>query len=127
MSRRTPFLLIVEPDNSVDLPYRYFSEWYAPVAMRRVTSIDVARSILDEKLPTMVLLSTSYSAHKTLRFLETLKLKMNMEVVPLVYVVNWSVRIQHILGTSWGDKVGILNTLSSQEEVRVVTRNLLQG
>src|SRR5689334_7660665 len=110
-------ILIVEPNPQFDRPYFYLDQLFPqqPI-ITRVASIREALTALDSTF-NIVFLSSGFSPSQSLQFLETLKNTTETHLPSLVFVVDWSQRIHRVLGTTWASQVGILHSLSSQEEV----------
>lgn len=111
---KLPFALIIEPNDSVIKPYSYLDEIYE---YERCTSVEKGLSIMASKYPDILFLSASFSLSKSLKVLESLKHKSAYGLIPLILVVDLSNRLSGIPGTEWGDKIGILSTLSSSKEL----------
>jgi DNA-binding response OmpR family regulator len=118
--------LIIEPNTELTHPYTWLDQVYSKnYTFSRCSRLDVAKSELAKNTPSAVFLSTNFSPLKTLHFLEEFKTQFSSQVVPLIFVVDWSQRIHRLLGTGWAGKVGILHSLSSEEEVSATMKRLL--
>ncbi len=118
-------MLIIEPNTQLTLPYHYVSDLSSEKhTVLRVSTLEQAIIKLDSHQPKVVFLSTSFDPNQALEFLEKLKEYSSTGIIPLIFVVDWSQRVQTLLGTSWGDAVGILHSLSSQEEVAATLKRL---
>lgn len=109
-----PYALIIEPNDTVNIPYSHLDEKYE---YDRCASIEKGMSLMASKHPDILFLSASFSVSKSLKVLEALKHKSSYGLIPLVLVVDLSNRLSSVPGTEWGNKIGILTTLSSAKEV----------
>ncbi len=109
-------VLIVEPNQSLTIPYMYLPNTYT---LTCVSSIRRARNELAHTVPDLVFLSTSFRPAQTLSFLEELKKvsQSKTRIIPIVFVIDLSQRVSYVLGTTWAGKVGFANSQSSAEEL----------
>ena len=108
-----PYAIIIEPNESLHKPYSFMKDAYES---DRCASIESGLSLLAKRSPDIVFLSSSYSISKMLKILEAIKHKSHLTLIPLVIVVDLSNRINNIPGTSWGNKIGIVTSISSVKE-----------
>jgi PleD family two-component response regulator len=71
-----------------------------------------------------VIMSTQLSPHKQLELLEIVKTKCRERIIPVIYLIDLQNRLTTILGTSWGDTLGIFHSLSSEAEVASTLKRL---
>jgi len=73
-----------------------------------------------------VSVSTSYTPGELFERINLMAEQMRREkrLVPLIYAVNWVTPFPTLLGTHWGQKVGILHSLSSEAEVTATLQRL---
>ena len=110
-------VLIVEPNRELAIPYMYLPIFFKITC---VPSIQKAIEILHKTPPNLVFLSASFSATKSLQFLETLKRISAETIIPLIFVVDWSQRITRVLGTTWGGRIGLSHSLASADELHAL-------
>lgn len=113
-STHLPYVLIIEPNDALNIPYSYFLSKFE---YDRCTSIEKGLQYMAHKYPDILFLSASFSLSKSLKALESLKQKSNLTLIPLILVVDFSNRLNTIPGTTWGDKIGVITSLSSSQEV----------
>ena len=107
------FALIIEPNDSLLVPYAHVHKNFIT---ERQSSIQSALAILAQKHPDIVFISASYSISKIIDILDAVKNKSIETLIPVVFVVDLSHKISHIPGTSWGNKLAILSSISSVSE-----------
>ncbi len=116
-----PLALIIEPNQSLQSPYSYIDSF----EIQRCASVQNGLLHLSKTYPDIVFLSTSFSMTKTLSVLDALKNTSSLYLVPLVLVVDLTNSISHIPGTSWGDKLGILTSISNNDEFNSTLNRIL--
>ncbi len=114
-------ILIIEPDNKLLKPYDHFKS----SNLCRIASIEQGIKYLSDSTPDIVFISTSFSIHKTLHFLDTLKNASMSGLIPLVFVINLSEKISYVPGTTWAGKIGIIHSLSSAKEINSTIQRVL--
>jgi len=116
-------ILIVEPNKNLIVPYSYLPGSFKFV---RVYSTQLGLRELTKITPDMVFLSGSFSASKTVRFLEALKNSSRSDLIPLIIVVDLSHRLNFVPGTSWGGKIAIIDSFISKKEFRSTISRVLR-
>lgn len=116
--------LIIEPSRTISQPYNHIPASYD---ITRVTTLKTAFEQLLDNMPSLVFLSASFSTHKTLDFMNELKMTSRIKLIPLLMVVDLTNRINIIPGTFWGSKFGIVHSLSSKQEVESTLLRVLQN
>jgi PleD family two-component response regulator len=112
-------LLIIEPNDSLVLPYGYISELYPNIdKMKRVSSTVKALDYLSEQTPDLVMLSASFSYVEQLEVLEKVKNLSKAKLIPVIIVVDFSQPLNSVLGTSWGGKMGLICSTCNRLEAR---------
>ncbi len=111
-------ILIVDPDSKLEQPYVWFEQVVPESSVTHLPTIELALDKLPTVNPDIVCISASFSAAKTVQLLEAIKQATTTHIIPVCFVVNWQQRLSTIPGTTWGNKVGLLHTLSSADEVR---------
>lgn len=99
-------VLIVEPNTGLKTPYSFIEGVWD---IRRIASIDGAIEATLAKPPELVLLSASFDPSQTVKFLETLREVSVFRIIPLLVIVDLSCRISNVLGTSWGDRIAVID------------------
>ncbi len=107
------YTLIIEPHENLTQPYSFLDSSYPT---HRVVTLENAMRSMTHKHPDLVLLSASFSIAKSIHFLEMLKHISDTTLIPLLYVVDLSCHVSQIPGTTWGNKLGIVSTLSNKSE-----------
>ncbi len=115
-------VLIIEPNELLSVPYMYLPTTYT---LTCVPTIRRAQNVLDEMIPDMVFLSSSFPPDESLQFLEYLKKKSTAKIIPLIFVVDLSRQISHVLGTTWAGKLGLTHSLTSAEELTSTLHRVL--
>ena len=109
--------LIIEPNKELAVPYMYLPPIYT---VSWVTSPERAAAELEDYTPSLVFLSTSFDPKENLTFLEKYKEIFLYKIIPLIFVVDWSNKVNTILGTTWGQKIAIAHSLTSQGEMNAL-------
>lgn len=117
----TPKILAVEPSN-LSIPYLYLSEHYT---LRRVTTITAAVHTLSATPPDLVLISSAFTLHESVRLLEILKEHSVKKLIPVIFVVDFRHRIIMLPGTSWAGQLGLLHGYASDQEIQATITRLL--
>lgn len=115
-------VLIIEPNIFLTKPYHYLPNTYT---LTRISDIRRAQIELKKSLPDLILLSASYPPKNSLRYLELIKKSMGERIIPILYVVDFSAKVSSILGTTWGGKVNILSSQTTQKEFFTAMRKIL--
>ncbi len=118
-------ILIIEPNANLASPYQFLNQ--NSYQLTKAASLELALSQLKNKLPNLIALSTSFSANKTLYFLESVKNLCTKQLIPLVFVVDLNQPVSQILGTHWADKLAILHSASSKQETLASVERLLSA
>lgn len=111
-----------EPNSQLQVPYMYFPPSYHFHTNRSLVIPQFSHS----PFPDLVTVSGSFTPEQLVDFLWQLKALCVQKIVPLIFVIDWLKPLTQIPGTTWGDTVGLLHSLSSPAEVtatlsRVVT------
>lgn len=109
-----PFAIIIEPNDSLNVPYSYLEDI---CTYERCSSIESGLRLMSQKYPDLVFLSASFSLAKSVQILDALKNKSATTLVPIIIVVDFSSRASNVPGTTWGNKIGIVSSLSSVNEL----------
>jgi PleD family two-component response regulator len=120
-------ILIAEPNQELKIPYNLVEKILSKKAIyTRVVSLNKAVKHLKKTPPHLFFLSTQFPLEEMLRFLDTVKNHFTTDIIPIIFVVDWGQRLHQLPGTSWGGKVGIVHSLTSQEELAATLRRLLR-
>ncbi|MEN8253372.1 MAG: hypothetical protein ABFQ62_03290 [Patescibacteria group bacterium] len=114
--------LVIEPNKDLIAPYLHLSKTYT---ITRVDSLQTAFECLLDSPPKLVLLSVSYPKIDLVDFLIELKCISRYELIPLIFVLDFSEHLNFIPGTSWGGQLGLLHNLSSRREVNATLHRIL--
>jgi DNA-binding response OmpR family regulator len=114
-------ILIIEPNTKLHNPYALLSQSHN---IERVTSPELGLKYMSQQLPELVLLSTSPSITKILSFLESLKNASHQKLIPLMFVIDLSYKLSTIPGTTWGNKLGVITSISSENELNSTIRRI---
>ena len=112
-------ILIVEPKPDLAEVYRFLPQ---DGSIIHTTSTQRATRYLQDKIPSLVILSASYSPVQIFHLLETLKesSSSNKYLIPLIFSIDLEHKTNFIPGTYWAKKLGIINSLSSKKEVELI-------
>lgn len=112
-------ILIIEPKPDLAAVYSYLPQDTMPL---HVMSTQRATQYLSDQTPDLVIISASYSPVKIFHLLETLKERSSksMHLIPLVLSIDLDHKNSFVPGTYWGQKLGIINSLSSKAEVQLI-------
>ena len=114
---------IVEPNKKLITPYNYLTSLYS---ISRVSTIDQALLKLTKINPGIIFLSASFSASKSVRFLESLNNFSEGSLIPVVIVVDLSNRINFVPGTTWGGKIAVIDSCASKRELTSTLDRILK-
>jgi DNA-binding response OmpR family regulator len=118
-------LLIVDPSTELRSPYSTLFSLLSPsIQVIHVQNIAAATEHLQANPPDLILISSQFSEESILNFLENAKASFTTRIAALMYTVDWSYRLHHLLGTSWAGSVGILHSLSSAPEILATLQRL---
>ncbi len=101
----TSTILILEPNSKLKSPYQHLASHYQ---LQRLPTIEAGLKQIAQQTPALIILSASYSASKTVYFLESLKNLQHYQLIPILIVVDLNQPVSQILGTSWGDQLAVL-------------------
>ena len=112
-------ILIIEPKPDLAEPYSFLPQ---DTNTLHLTSTQQATQYLHNKTPDLVIISASYSPPQIFHLLSTLKecSSSSMYLIPLIFYIDLGHKTSFIPGTFWGNKLGIINSLSSPKEVELV-------
>jgi hypothetical protein len=112
-------ILIIEPKPDLADVYSFLPQDSHPI---HITSTQQATQYLQDKTPSLVIISTSYSPVQIFHLLEALKecSSSSLHLIPLVFSIDLEHKTSFIPGTYWGQKLGIINSLSSKKEVTLI-------
>ncbi len=118
-----PAILIVEPNVDLEKPYIFLDPKIFQVT--RVSNVLIASEELQKQDFNLVFLSCSFSNKKILSFLESLKLASKKQILPLILVVDLHQPYSIVPGLKWDQKIAVLSSASTTEELQSVLRRLL--
>lgn len=120
--RQLDTTLVVDPQPTLADPYQFVPTTHTV----HVTSTAQAAQYLVDQLPDLVMVSASFSPAMMLEFLGKLKQAAadHQGLPPLIVMVNLKNRLNFVPGTTWANKLGLLNSLSSQAEVELVVNRV---
>jgi len=112
-------ILIVKPKPDLAEVYRFLPQ---DGSIIHITSTQRAIQYLQDKIPSLVILSASYSPVQIFHLLETLKesSSSNKYLIPLIFSIDLEHKTNFIPGIYWAKKLGIINSLSSKKEVELI-------
>lgn len=112
-----------EPNLKLSIPYLHLPATYH---LQTESTLSVT-AFSPSTLPDLIMLSSSFSPEDTVDFLWQLKNISSAQIVPLIFVVDWSQSLSQVPGTTWGNKIGLLHSLSSQNEVQTTLERLMSS
>lgn len=118
-----PTILIVEPNLNLQKPYVFLDSKNFKIT--RVSDILIASNELQKQDFNLVFLSCSFSNKKMLNFLESVKLASKNQIIPLLLVVDLSQPYSIVPGLNWDQKIAMLSSQSSAEELATILHHLL--
>lgn len=109
-------ILIVDPKITLGKPYNLLP---TTATTLHVTSTAQAAQYLRTDEHQLVIISASFSPHQMVGLLEILKdaSAYRRHLIPLIIMVDLENKINFVPGTLWAEKIGIVCSLSSQQEV----------
>ena len=118
----TPLQIIsFEPNTRLTNPYLLFPQSYH-FSLHRSLQISFLAS--SPQVPSFVTVSSSFSPEKIVEFLWQLRNYYDNQIIPVIFVIDWSQPLAQIPGTTWGGKVGVLHSMSSEHEVVATLKRL---
>jgi hypothetical protein len=114
----THSLVIIEPNEKLTHPYNLLSPTYH---ITRVSTITEGLDFIAHTLPSVVMLSASFSPNESVLFLDTLHKVVHTSLPKLIFVVDLSCALSTIPGTTWG---GSTQILSSQSPIAAIDASL---
>jgi DNA-binding response OmpR family regulator len=117
-------LLIIEPDTQLAEPYSFIA---APQVVR-VTTVQEALDQFNAQPWSVVSLSASLPPEEALRVFESLKALTETHgqpLTPVLVVVNTATRLSTVLGTTWGNKLGVVSSQVSKQELDSTLERIL--
>jgi len=115
--------LIIEPNDKLIVPYTYLDDSYSII---RKSSAREGLTALFTNRVDIVFISASFPPNKTLSILETIKNKSKTKLIPVVVVVDFTNRLNFIPGTTWGGKIGVLDSFANEAQFVVVTDRIFR-
>ena len=119
----TPAILIVEPNLDLQKPYAFLDTKNFKIT--KVSDIATANDELQKQDFSLVFLSCSFSNKKILNFLESLKLASKNQIIPLILIVDLNQPYSIVPGLNWDQKIAVLSSQSSAEELMTILHHLL--
>ncbi len=112
-------ILIVEPKPDLAQVYGSLPQ---ESHLIHLTSTQRATQYLQDKTPNLVIISASYSPVQIFHLLETIKERSSSSkyLIPLIFSIDLEYKTSFIPGTYWAQKLGIINSLSSKKEVKLI-------
>ena len=117
-------ILIIEPNKKLVMPYGHLLHSFV---IFRVPTIELALQKLSPSHPGLVFLSASFSASKSIKFLEAFKNFSQPSLIPLIIIVDLSHRLNFVPGTSWAGKIAVLDSFVSKKELLSTLHRVLQS
>jgi hypothetical protein len=116
-------ILAIDPHRQLCKPYQWLMSNSTIV---HVTSTPQATQYLRDRIPSLVIISASFSPSQMLDLLETIKAAVAHQrfLVPLIIMIDLHDRINFVPGTHWGQKIGVLCSLSSENEAQAVLKRV---
>lgn len=122
-------ILVIEPntdlvsDSGFKNPYSELNSYSSQITI--LNSIESGLYFLSSTTPDLVLLSCSFTPQKNHKFLEALKNHITAKIIPLVFVIDLSQATSVVLGTSWGNSLGVIHTASTPQEIKLLLKRWL--
>ncbi len=116
-------ILIVEPNLDLQKPYAFLDTKNFKIT--KVSDIATANDELQKQDFSLVFLSCSFSNKKILNFLESLKLASKNQIIPLILIVDLNQPYSIVPGLNWDQKIAVLSSQSSAEELMTILHHLL--
>jgi hypothetical protein len=113
---------IIEPNISLNIPYKYLSNLWA---INWYPCPEMALAKFKKEKPDLVFFSASFTPEESVWFLDQLKDFFKEKIIPLVITVDFSNPVNFVPGTFWGEKIAVLDSLTSAKEFRLVLDRLL--
>ena len=125
ISQSLPLAIIVEPNSLLQSPYNFMQSAFT---IDRHISIQNALHSIAHNQPAMVSVSASFSPQQCLHILTAVKNKSHNQLIPLLIVIDLSNKMSMVPGTTWGNKLGVITSISDINEynstIDRITHNL---
>ena len=115
MTKPAVNLLIIEPNKTLTVPYKFVPSAYHTT---RVETMEKSQLILSIIQPDLIMLSASFSLTSLINFLDDLRSQIHHQLPNLIMVVDLSQPISHIPGTTWSGQLYILSSQSKPNQIR---------
>lgn len=106
-------ILIIETTGCLAIPLTYFPTAYK---IYSAISLHEVKSTLEQHEIDLVVFNVSCPEETMFEILQTVYHYCSEDIIPILLVIDLSTPVTSIPGTTWGDKLGILHTLSSRGE-----------
>lgn len=116
-------ILLVEPNQAAVQPYSWLDSLVKSVDRCQTTTL--ASQMLVTKTFDLVIVSCSFSARRMLHFLEEIKAASKQAIMPLILVVDLTRPYSLVPGLQWAQRLSILSSNSSAEELELALHRLL--
>lgn len=116
--------LIIEPNSNLDYPYKLLGKTYN---LKRCASVETGLLELAQSEPDIIFISASFAASKLVTILDAVKNKSKDRLIPVIFVIDLSNQINRIPGTTWGNKIGVLTSISTRDEYNSTLRRVLSS
>lgn len=105
--------LVIEPNTQLQVPYKYLDTNYS---VHRVSSLRQAHHLLRSIPFDLVLISASLQPLHSLRILEILKEQAKDQLPPVVFVIDFTNRINCLPGTTWLGKIAVVDNFANEDQ-----------
>lgn len=115
--------LIFEPNRNLIVPYSFLDESYSII--RKDNLREGLKAFYTNPID-IVFISASFKPNRSLNILEAVKNKSKVRLIPIIFVVDLSNSLNFIPGTSWGGKIGIIDSFANEAQFVVTTDRILR-
>lgn len=119
-------ILIVEPRKELAQPYAHLPQDVELVHLQSTQK--AAQFLATHTACDLVIINASYSPQLILKLLETVKehSSQQLSLVPIIFLVDLKNENNYIPGTFWGQKLGLVSSLSTQKELKLILERICQ-
>lgn len=104
--------LVIEANSKLFRPYEYLAPIYEE---HRTASFVEAKSFLECIVPDLILISASFAPEQIIEFLSEVKKQSSKYIIPIIFVVDLSHRLNFIPGIFWDEMLAVLDSSVSQD------------
>lgn len=116
-------ILIIETTGCLAIPLTFFPSAYK---IESALTVNEARIILQEHSVQLIAFNVSCPEGLMFEVIHMINQTVKDKIIPLLLVIDLSIPLTVIPGTSWGGRLGILHSLSTRAEFLTTMQRLFE-